>query len=43
VGSNGSIGRPVRCREDARILSGRSQFLDDVRLDGMAHVTSLQR
>jgi carbon-monoxide dehydrogenase large subunit len=38
VGSNGSIGRPVRRREDARILSGRSQFLDDIRLDGMAHM-----
>jgi carbon-monoxide dehydrogenase large subunit len=33
-----SIGRPVRRREDARILSGRSEFLDDVRLDGMLHM-----
>ncbi len=31
------IGRPVRRREDARILAGRSEFLDDVRLDGLAH------
>ena len=38
MGSNGSIGRPVRRREDARILSGRSEFLDDIRLDGMAHM-----
>jgi carbon-monoxide dehydrogenase large subunit len=34
----GSIGRPVRRREDARLLSGRSEFLDDIRLDGMAHM-----
>ena len=38
MGSNGSIGRPVRRREDARILSGRSEFLDDIRLDGMLHM-----
>jgi carbon-monoxide dehydrogenase large subunit len=38
VGAAGSIGRPVRRREDERILSGRSEFLDDVRLDGMLHM-----
>jgi carbon-monoxide dehydrogenase large subunit len=38
VGAAGSIGRPVRRREDGRILSGRSKFLDDIRLDGMAHM-----
>ena len=31
VGVANSIGRPVRRREDARILSGRSRFLDDIR------------
>ena len=30
--------RPVRRREDARILSGRSCFLDDVPLEGAAHM-----
>jgi carbon-monoxide dehydrogenase large subunit len=38
VGAAGSIGRPVRRREDERILSGRSEFLDDIRLEGMAHL-----
>jgi carbon-monoxide dehydrogenase large subunit len=38
VGAAGSIGRPVRRREDERILSGRSEFLDDIRLDGMLHM-----
>jgi carbon-monoxide dehydrogenase large subunit len=38
VGAAGSIGRPVRRREDERILSGRSEFLDDIRLDGMLHL-----
>jgi len=34
VGAAGSIGRPVRRREDARILSGRSRFVDDVAAAG---------
>jgi hypothetical protein len=38
VGVASTIGRPVRRREDARILSGRSEFLDDVRLEGTLHV-----
>ena len=38
MGAAGSIGRPVRRREDERILSGRSEFLDDIRLDGMLHM-----
>ena len=38
MGAAGSIGRPVRRREDERILSGRSEFLDDIRLDGTLHM-----
>jgi carbon-monoxide dehydrogenase large subunit len=38
VATEASIGRPVRRREDARILSGRSEFLDDIRLEGMLHM-----
>ena len=38
MGAAGSIGRPVRRREDERILSGHSEFLDDIRLDGMLHM-----
>jgi 2-C-methyl-D-erythritol 4-phosphate cytidylyltransferase/2-C-methyl-D-erythritol 2,4-cyclodiphosphate synthase len=38
VGAAGSIGRPVRRREDERILSGHAEFLDDIRLDGMLHM-----
>jgi carbon-monoxide dehydrogenase large subunit len=38
VGAAGSIGRPVRRRDDERILSGRSRFLDDIRLDGTLHM-----
>ena len=33
-----SIGRPVRRREDERILVRRSEFLDDIRRDGMLHM-----
>ena len=31
-------GRPLPRREDARILSGRSRFLDDIELPGLAHL-----
>ncbi|MEA2305278.1 MAG: aerobic carbon-monoxide dehydrogenase large subunit, partial [Solirubrobacteraceae bacterium] len=34
----GSIGRPLRRREDERILSGRSEFLDDIRREGLLHM-----
>ena len=32
------IGQPIRRFEDARILAGRSEFLDDVRVDGALHL-----
>jgi carbon-monoxide dehydrogenase large subunit len=35
-GSNG-IGRPVRRKEDFRLLTGRGRYVDDVTLPGMAH------
>jgi carbon-monoxide dehydrogenase large subunit len=35
--SAGLVGRPVARREDARILSGRSQYLDDLEPPGVAH------
>jgi aerobic carbon-monoxide dehydrogenase large subunit len=38
VTSGRFVGRPLRRLEDERILRGRSQFLDDIRLDGTAHV-----
>ena len=38
VGAASTIGRPVRRREDARILSGRSRFLDDIELPGTLHM-----
>ena len=36
------IGEPVRRNEDARLLTGRALFVDDVRLDGMLHVAFLR-
>ena len=36
------IGERVRRNEDARLLTGRALFVDDVRLDGMLHVTFLR-
>src|SRR3954471_5962463 len=38
VTSGRYVGQPVRRREDERILRGRSQYLDDVRLDGTLHM-----
>jgi aerobic carbon-monoxide dehydrogenase large subunit len=32
------VGRPLPRREDARILSGRSEFLDDLHPAGLAHL-----
>jgi carbon-monoxide dehydrogenase large subunit len=32
------VGRPVRRREDERILRGRTRYLDDIDLPGAAHV-----
>jgi carbon-monoxide dehydrogenase large subunit len=31
------FGRPIARNEDARLLTGRAQFVDDVRLPGMLH------
>ena len=38
MGAASTLGRSVRRREDARILSGRSRFLDDVTLPDTAHM-----
>jgi len=38
VGAASTLGRSVRRREDARILSGRSRYLDDIRLPDTAHL-----
>jgi len=36
------IGERVRRNEDARLLTGRALFVDDVRLEGMLHVAFLR-
>jgi carbon-monoxide dehydrogenase large subunit len=36
------VGERVRRNEDARLLTGRALFVDDVRLDGMLHVAFLR-
>ena len=36
IGSNG-IGQPVRRKEDFRLLTGRSRYVDDLALPGIAH------
>jgi aerobic carbon-monoxide dehydrogenase large subunit len=38
VGSPGHVGRPLRRREDERVLTGRSRFLDDLHPPGLAHL-----
>jgi carbon-monoxide dehydrogenase large subunit len=32
------VGRPLARREDERVLRGRARYVDDIELDGMAHV-----
>jgi carbon-monoxide dehydrogenase large subunit len=36
------VGRPVRRREDERILRGRTRYLDDIDPPGVAHVAFLR-
>ena len=36
------VGKPIRRNEDARLLTGRALFVDDVQLDGMLHVAFLR-
>src|SRR3954471_16861123 len=38
VGVVSTLGQPVRRREDARLLAGRGEFLDDLRLPGTLHM-----
>jgi carbon-monoxide dehydrogenase large subunit len=33
-----AFGARIPRNEDARLLTGRAQFVDDVRLEGMLHV-----
>ena len=37
-----SFGEPVRRNEDARLLTGRATFIDDVRLPDMLHAALLR-
>jgi carbon-monoxide dehydrogenase large subunit len=37
MAGNHGIAQPVRRREDARLLTGRGRFADDVNADGQAH------
>ena len=36
------VGEPVRRNEDARLLTGRALFVDDVHLPGLLHVAFLR-
>ena len=36
------IGAPIRRREDVRFITGRGQYLDDVRMPGMLHAAILR-
>ena len=36
------IGEPVERREDARLLTGRARFIDDIHLPGMLHAAILR-
>ncbi len=40
--SQSYIGAPLRRREDVRFVTGRGQYLDDVRLPGMLHAAILR-
>src|SRR6202050_5941074 len=38
----GYVGAPVRRREDARLLTGRGEFTDDIHLPAMVHAAFLR-
>jgi aerobic carbon-monoxide dehydrogenase large subunit len=38
----GSIGHPIRRKEDARLLTGRGRFSDDFNLEGQAHAAMVR-
>src|SRR3954451_19245996 len=38
MGAVSTLGQPVLRREDARLLAGRGQFLDDIRVPDMLHM-----
>jgi aerobic carbon-monoxide dehydrogenase large subunit len=40
--STRQFGQPVKRNEDARLLAGRAQFIDDVNLPGMLHAAFLR-
>ena len=40
--STRQFGQPVKRNEDARLLAGRAQFIDDVSLPGMLHAAFLR-
>ena len=37
VAAQRMIGKPVQRREDARLITGRGRYVDDVALPGMLH------
>jgi len=39
VDSQGWIGRPVKRREDLPLVQGRGEFVDNIKLPGMAHLS----
>ena len=38
----GSIGHPIRRKEDARLLTGKGRFSDDFALEGQTHAAMLR-
>ncbi|MDQ3778985.1 MAG: xanthine dehydrogenase family protein molybdopterin-binding subunit, partial [Chloroflexota bacterium] len=36
------VGKPLKRREDPRLITGAGHFLDDIRLPGLAHVAVLR-
>ena len=36
------IRAPIRQREDARLLTGRANYVDDIRMPGMVHAALLR-
>src|SRR5262245_48876527 len=42
IGRQEGIGKPVRRKEDLRLITGRGRYSDDVNLPGQAHATMVR-
>ena len=38
MGITALVGRPIKRREDPRLITGQATYVDDIKLPGMLHI-----